>query len=175
MMKWKTLIVLMVFLTGACTRPASTLDLPPAPTDELRLCGTSDLQTSSSSNDAGGSIVFGVTLVNTSESPCILAGPPPVTLSGNGKPLKIEYLQADTEPLASPAPAALRIAPGESAIAILVWENYCGETLADGLTIHLGLTIDQSLEIQADRAVIPPCEAKNKPSTLTIYPYSYPP
>ncbi len=175
MMRWKTLIVLMVFLSSACTRPASILDPQPAPTDELRLCAAADLQTSSSSNDAGGSIVLGVTLVNASESPCILAGPPQVTLTANGQPLEIETLQADTEPVASPAPAALRIAPGESAIAILVWENYCGETLADGPTIHLGLTTDEALEIKAEGTATPQCAAKNEPSTLTVYPYSYPP
>jgi len=174
-MKRTILVILILFLTSACTRAASTLDLQPTLTDELRLCNAADLQPSSNSNDAGGSIVFGVTLVNTSGSLCILAGPPQVTLTGNGEPLKIEYLQADMEPVASPAPAALRIAPGESAIAILVWENYCGETLASGPTIYLGLTTEETLEIKADAAAIPQCVAKNQPSTLSVYPYSYPP
>src|SRR5687768_17496577 len=138
-MKWKTFAALLfLVLTGACTRPVSTLQLQPTPTDGVRLCAAPDLQTSSNSNDAGGSTVLGVTLVNASESPCILAGPPQVTLSGDGRPLEVELDQAEQEP----SPAALKISPGESAIAILVWQNYCGETPADSLTIHLDLTID---------------------------------
>jgi hypothetical protein len=174
-MKRANLIVLIVCLTSACTRPASTLDPQPTPTDGVRLCTVADLQTSSNSNDAGGSTVLGVTLVNTSKSPCILAGPPPVTLAGDGRVLDVEIAQDSAQEEIPSTPAALRIAPGESVIAILIWENYCGAAPTDNLTIHLDLTIDETLEIPAKEVITPRCEAKNRPSTLTIYPYSYPP
>jgi hypothetical protein len=181
-MRRKTLIVLaFLLLTGACTRPASTLEAQPAPTGSVRLCGAADLQPSSSSNGATGAIVLGVTLINQSETPCALPGQPQVALSNNphtpgavGQTLAVQVIQAQADQ-AAPTSVTLTIAPGESIIAILIWRNYCGEALADGVTIRLTLTTGQSLDIQADALAVPRCDAKNEPSTLLVNPYSYPP
>ncbi len=172
-MRRKTLFVLTLLIVScACTRTASTLAPRPSPTSEVRLCSTADLQTSSNSNGATGSIVLGVTLVNSSKSPCVLVGPPQVTLTVSGRPLDVQIVRVDQ---ASPSPTALTISPGESAIVILIWRNYCGAALADGPSIQLALTTGQTLDIKADVEAIPRCDAKNEPSTLTVNPYSYPP
>jgi hypothetical protein len=170
-MRQKTFIVLILFtLTSACTRPASAPGPEPA-TDGMRLCGAPDLQTSSGSNSTGDAIVLGVTLINQSGTACALAGQPQVMLSDHGRPLDVQYLEA------SPGvpPDELRLAPGELAILILTWDNYCAETLRDGPVMHLVLTPGKGLDIQAGPHAVPDCHAPGQPSTLTVSPYSYPP
>jgi len=167
-MKRTALLLTIALLTSACVRPASTLKPEPTSSGKVRLCGVADLQTSSNPNDAADSVTLGVTLVNTSQSPCALKNPPQVTLIGNGQPLDAKTIQTQADS------ATLTIAHGESAIAVLIWQNYCGETLKDGPSIHLALTTDESLDIKNVQAV-PGCEDSTQPSTLTIQPYSYPP
>ncbi len=174
-MKRTSLIVLsLLILTSACTRPASTLVPEASPTSEVRLCNASDLQTSSNSNGATGAIILGVTLVNTSKSACVLVGPPQVTLTGSGQTLDAQIIQAQADQTPH-APAALTVSPGESAIVILIWRNYCGETLTVGPIIHLSLTTDQALDIQTGVEAVPRCDVQDEPSTLTVNPYSFPP
>jgi hypothetical protein len=167
-MKPTSLHLLIALLTSACVRPASTLEPEPTSSGKVRLCGMADLQTSSNANDAAGSITLGVTLINTSQSPCALKNPPQVTLIGNGQPLDAKTIQTQADT------ATLTIAHGENAIAILIWQNYCGEMLKDGPSIHLALTTNESLDIK-NVQVVPGCDDSTQPSTLTIQPYSYPP
>lgn len=173
-MKRLTLFALILLLSSACTREASGPALEASPTSGTRLCAALDLQTSSNSNGATGAIQIGVTLVNASKSPCIVIGPPPVSLLKAGRPLGVQIVQtpADQTP---PAPAALNLAPGNSLIVILVWRNYCAAPLAGGPSIHLALTMDQALDIPVDAQAVPPCDAPGQPSTLTVNPYSFPP
>jgi hypothetical protein len=163
------LILTFLLVTGACTRPLSTLAPEPAPTSGMRPCGAADLQTSSSSNSIPDALMLGVTLINQTGTPCVLDGRPQITLTDHGRPLDLRIEDAQGVP-----PATLSIAPGESLIAILTWRNYCGETLND-LVIHLALAAGESLDIQTDLNAAPGCDAPGEPSTLTINPYSYPP
>lgn len=164
---------MFLILTSACTRPASSAGTEPA-TSAVGPCGAADLQTSSNSNGATGSIALGVTLVNTSKSLCAMEGTPQVALTANGQTLDVQMLQAPADQT-PPAPATLTVAPGESVIAILIWRNYCGETLPGGPTIRLTLGTGEKLDIRADAYAVPRCDVKTEPSTLTVNPYSYPP
>jgi hypothetical protein len=153
---------------------------PFTPAAEPRLCGASDLQSSSNTIDATSAVVLGVTLVNISKSPCVLAGFPQVTLLGDGQTLDLQYVesQPDQPPAADATPsseAQLTVSPTESALFILKWGNYCGETLKDSPVIHLVLAYGESVDIKTDITTIPRCDAPNNPSKLTINPYSYPP
>ena len=172
----KRIFILLIFssvLMSACTRLVSTPAPEPSLTGGIRSCTAADLQTSSSSNGASGAIVLGVTLLNQSKSPCALVGPPEVTLTDGSRPLDVEILPAEDQ--TQPAPAGLTIAPGESAVAILLWRNYCAQAPKNGATIHLVLPSGESLEIKTDIMAIPRCDVKDQPSTLTVNPYSYPP
>ena len=168
------IFVLMLLLASGCSREASAPAAQASPTGGTRLCRAADLQTSSNSNGATGAIQLGMTLVNISNSPCDLVGPPQVTLLGGGRALDVQVLQAAADQT-PPAPAALTLAPGDSVIEILVWRNYCGAALADGPVIHLALTTDQALEIGTAAQDVPRCDAQNQTSTLTVNPYSFPP
>jgi hypothetical protein len=183
MMKRLLLITLLtIALTAACTRAASDspptalpLNFPrPAP-GSTPLCQPADLQISSNSTSETGTLVLGITLTNQSKNPCALANPPQTTLlDDSGQPLDV---QASSTPgdQTPPAPAQMELAPGESAILSLVWQNYCQPLLNDSLTIRLGLSVGQDLEIVTMLLSPPRCEAKNEPSTVTVAPYSYPP
>lgn len=168
------LLISCALLLGACTRPISTAAPEAASTaGGTRACGAADLQTSSNSNDANGTIVLGVTLVNISKSPCALEGLPQVTLSDGQKPLDVQITQAGDQ--TPPVPSGLTVAAGESAVVILVWGNYCGPSLKDGATLQLVLANGETLKVKAEAAAVPHCDAKDQPSTLTVNPYSFPP
>jgi hypothetical protein len=147
---------------------------PFTPAADARLCAAADLQTSSNVHEDTGAIILGVTLINASTRPCSLQNPPQVTLLNADQPLAIQMTEA--EPLQTPPiPAALTISPGESAILILVWRNYCGGALKNAPGIHLALAAGETLNIKAGAPAVPRCEAATAPSTLTVNPYSYPP
>jgi hypothetical protein len=145
---------------------------PFTPAAQARLCGAADLQTSSNTHKDDSGVTLGVTLINTSTSPCSLQNLPQVTLLDADRPLDVQLVQAGEG--GTPV-AVLPISPGESVILILVWRNYCGEALKDGPSVRLALPAGESLTIQADASAVPRCEATNDPSTLTVNPYSYPP
>jgi Protein of unknown function (DUF4232) len=165
-------LTILLLATSACVRLASTP--PPEPSPEKEgLCRIADLQASSSSSDAGGSLVIGVTLFNISKSPCTLRGYPQMMLTANGKALNIQTVQARVGQESSVP--TLKIAPGESAIAIAVWENYCASAPTGDLGIRLTLATGEGLDLQSDIQSPPGCDASNQPSTLSVNPYSYPP
>ena len=169
------LFITLLLATCGCTRAASTsAPQSVATAGGTRLCAAADLRTSSNSNDASGSIQIGVTLVNVSQTACLVIGPPPVTMMGNGRVLDLQIIQAPSDQT-PPAPPAVMVAPGNSIVAILLWSNYCGGALAGGPTLHLALTTDQGLDIPLEPQAVPDCTAQNQPSTLTINPYSFPP
>jgi hypothetical protein len=172
-MKRIVLFLLLALLTAACERLGGLPQAAASPNAAPRLCAAADLQGSSSSNGAGGAIQIGVTLINVSKSPCILVGPPQITLKSGSAALAVQVVQAAAA-LTPPAPAGLSIAPGNGAIAILLWHNYCGTTLS-GVTIHFTITTDQGLDVQAGAEALPHCEVPGEPSTLTVQQYSYPP
>jgi hypothetical protein len=166
-------ITLLLLSTG-CTRPVSTALPDSSPTVGTALCAASDLGTSSNSNGASGDVQIGVTLVNNSKSACLVIGPPQVTLLAGGHALDVQVIQTPPNQT-PPAPAALTIAPGNSVIVILLWQNYCGPPPPDGVTVHLALTTDQALDIPLGIQGAPLCGSQGQPSTLTVAPYSFPP
>lgn len=179
------LALILILLTSACDRSVSTAGPisgrnPFTPAAAAHLCVAADLESSSNTIDATGSVVLGVTLVNRSKSPCVLAGAPQVTLTDNGQTLDLQYTESQPDqpsaPLETPSSQArLTVAPGESAVFILVWGNYCGETPKDSPVIHLALPESASLEIQTGVSSVPHCDAPNNRSTAAISSYSYPP
>jgi hypothetical protein len=89
-----------------------------------------------------------------------LTNPPQVTLlNGSREPLDVQVSDA----------------PGESAIASLVWRNACQPLPNDSLTMRLELSAGQNLDVVTQLLSEPRCDAKTEPSTLTVAPYSYPP
>ena len=176
------LFCLLLFLLSACKRAASDspptslpLNFPSPAPGSTPLCQPADLQTSSNSTGATGALVLGITLTNKSKNPCGLSNPPQITLlNGSGQPLDVQTssLPNDQTP---PAPLQMQLAPGESAILTLIWRNTCQPLPNDNLTIRLGLSTGQNLDVVTNILSEPRCDAKNEPSTLTIAPYSYPP
>jgi hypothetical protein len=171
--------LILLLLTTACVRPASTAQPmsgrnPFTPAAGARLCAAADLQTSSSAHEDAGAVILGVTLINASMRPCNFQNPPQVTLFDADQPLDVQVTQA--EPLETPpVPTVLTIAPGESVILILAWRNQCGAAPKTGAAIHLALPDGETLNIKTGAPVVPRCDAANAPSTLTVNPYSYPP
>jgi hypothetical protein len=175
-MKPLALAVLTILLlsASACVRLISTPLPEPSPDKRsVDLCTAADLQTSSNSSAATGSVILGVTLLNISESPCILRGYPQMTLTANGQALDVQTVQARVGQESSIP--MLTIAPGESAIAIAIWNNYCAKAPKSGLGIHIILATGESLDFKTSIQSLPACDASGKPSTLSINPYSYPP
>jgi hypothetical protein len=69
----------------------------------------------------------------------------------------------------------MELAPGESAILSLVWQNYCQPLPNNSLTISLAFSAGQKLEVVTSDLSGPRCDAKSDPSTLVVAPYSSPP
>jgi hypothetical protein len=173
---------LSLFLLSACLRPASDLPPTPPPLDfpspapgTTPLCLLGDLKTSSNSIDTGEALLLGLTLTNQTKNPCALTNPPQLGLqTGNGQPLEIQAA-AMTPVQTPPAPVEVILAPGESVIVSLTWQNYCQPLPKNGLTLQLTLSEQTELKTAIQIGAGPRCDAKDKPSTLTITPYSYPP
>ncbi len=174
--------LLTITLTTACTRAASNsppTELPinfpsPAP-GSTPLCQPADLQTSSNSIETGEALLIGLTLTNQTKNPCALTNPPQVALlAGANQPLQTQ-LTAMSASQTPPAPAELQLAPGESVIISLVWNNYCQPLPNDHLSIRLALSATQNLDVATRILAAPRCDAKNAPSLLKVAPYSYPP
>jgi hypothetical protein len=166
----------ILLITSACVRPISTAPAtsgrnPFTPEAEALLCVATDLETSSSQHVDGGGGILGVTLINRSENSCKLQNPPQVALLGANGPLEVESSASANESETE----ELTIASGESAVLVLVWDNYCGAALTNGPIISLTLPGGEKLDVRADAASVPGCQDAAAPSTLTIHPYSYPP
>jgi len=177
------LALAILFLTAACIRPVSTAQPddgsnPFTPVAGPRLCAAADLQASSNAHEAPDSLALGVTLVNQSGTRCGLQNPPQVTVDGLEPPPDVRDASASAEgtPSGQGAPAGtLIVSPGESAVLILAWRNYCGEMPGDGPTLHLTLSEEETVEINVDTPTAPRCEDTSAPSTLDVNPYGYPP
>lgn len=166
--------LLISLFTSACNRSVSTIEPytgknPFTPAATAHPCTADDLQTSSNAHSDAGAVTLGVTLINQSQNPCTMQPPPQINLLDADKPLDIKEIQtgADKSPLS--------IAPGESLIVILAWDNYCGAVLKDDPNLQLKLTEGETLTVKANLKEPPRCHDSNAPSTLTINPYSYPP
>jgi hypothetical protein len=119
--------------------------------------------------------VLGVTLTNQIKGPCTLSNPPQASLlDSSGQPIDLQTTIISPEQT-PPAPALMKLAPGESAIASLVWRNYCQLPNTDGLILRLELAKDQNLDVEMKALALPRCDAKEEPSTITVAPYSVPP
>ena len=166
----------------ACNRAASAsqptqpvANFPTIAPNRLPLCKTSELQISSNSNATDGSVILGVTLTNKSQGLCTLSNPPIVNLvDTNQKAIDVKNIL--TLPAqAQPAPAFVQLAPGESVIASLIWDNYCQNPAIKIENLLLTIGKDQTLKIEMNILTIPRCDAKKEPSTFKVGPYSVPP
>jgi hypothetical protein len=181
-MKRMLLIFLMTTLTVACTRAASN----PAPTEpalnfpspvpgNIPLCQAAELQTSSNSLEASGTVTLGVTLTNQSKNPCTLSNPPQVSLlDGNGEDLKLGTAVSPAVQT-PPAPNIILLAPAESVIMTLIWRNFCQTLPTDSLILHLALSEKQVLDVKMQTPGKPGCDTPDQASSLKIAPYSSPP
>jgi hypothetical protein len=178
-------IIIFLFislLSSACTRTASealptepALDFPTPSVDALPACTSPDLLTSASSNEAGDAITLGVTFTNKSGNLCTLANPPEIVLlDANDRPIKARINQLPNE-MTPPAPAVFVLAPNDSVIASLVWQNYCQVLPGSMLSIQLTLTKNKTVNVAVKLSTEPHCNNKNEPSTLMVAPYSNPP
>jgi hypothetical protein len=71
--------------------------------------------------------------------------------------------------------ASLNIAPGESVILVVLWQNYCAKSPTSDLTLRLTMRDGQTLDVALGSLTIPDCSDSKSPSMLTVNPYSYPP
>ena len=181
-MKRMLLILILSVIITACSRAASSsqptqpaANFPTVAPDELPLCKSTDLQTSSNSNPADGAIILGVTLTNSSKNLCTLSNPPIASLVDEGNKT-IEIKNVVTLPAqAKPASALIQLGPGDSVIGTLIWRNYCQNPDIKIRKLLLNLGKDQILTIEMKIQTIPRCDAKNEPSTINVGPYSVPP
>jgi len=151
------------------------LNFPEISTDSIPLCKPSDLETSSNYNEVQGKVLLGITLINKSKSPCTLANPPQVSLlDKERKSLGITSIKS-TFVQTPVAPRLVTIAPDESEIVSLIWQNYCQPPSGDDFIIQFVFAQNQTLDVTMKVLASPGCTAKDEPSTVTISPYSVPP
>jgi len=181
-MKRLSLIVFTIFLTVGCTRAASTpiptgqpLNFPTQSLADIVLCQPADLQTSSNSIGATGSVILGFTLTNTSKTPCALSTPAQVTLlTASGETIKVQMV--DNPDIQTPsAESRLVLAPAASKIISVIWRNYCQSLPVDSLIVRIGLSEKENLENHLKISAAPHCDARAEASTMIIMPYSDPP
>jgi hypothetical protein len=96
-----------------------------------------------------GEVGLGGLLKNTGKTPCLLGSLPQVVLSTrDGRPLDVDYNMQ--EPIASSTPGTpqadqtseetIGLLPGQAANLIIMWGNWCGTAIANGVVIQLTLT-----------------------------------
>jgi hypothetical protein len=182
MMKKRTFILLLILLTSACSRAASStqptepaLNFPTISPDNIALCTSADLATSANSNGTPESIAMGVTLTNQSKNICMLLNPPQISLfNADDKPIVLttrDILAVQTPP----APAMIQLAPSQSVIISMIWQNYCQPVKTNDLIMHLNLAEDQHVEVKMKLQTMPGCQDQASLSLLSIAPYSIPP
>jgi hypothetical protein len=116
-----------------------------------------------------------MTLTNQSKQICTLSNLPQASLlDANSRLIELHSIQMPSAQT-PPAPDLMQLAPNESAIVTLVWQNFCLAAPVEPIIARLTLTKNQYLDIKMNVLAVPGCDDKNGPSTLTIAPYSYPP
>jgi hypothetical protein len=178
----KVLILLFIgVLSAACSRPTSTpqptepaLNFPTPVLSSVPECAPSDLLTSASSNPSIDGVMLGLTLTNKSGASCKLTNPPQaLLLDANNETLAVQNSPLD--PIQTPpAPLIMVLAPNDSTIITLVWRNYCQPLPGDKITIRLTLA-QNNAKVEVKLPAPPQCNAKDKPSTIIVAPYSNPP
>ncbi len=156
-----------------------TLTSTPAIPPNSPLCTPGDLKTAFSTNVAMQSILLGVSLTNTSHSPCYMqAWPQVILVDGQGNPLNLEYGYFDfhndastaaTEEAREATAAKAGLWPGWTARFTLMWGNWCGTPITSGVVIRLTL-LDQSaiINVPTDISAGGECESPDYRSHVGI-------
>jgi len=182
MLRYATSFLLLILLTSACSRSASSppptqpaVNFPTIAPESIPPCVPEDLETSSNTNGTPESFTLGVTLTNRSKNICRLSNPPQISLlSTEGKPIEL-IIKAITVIQTPPAPATIQLVPSQAVIITLIWQNYCQPLKNSNLILRLKLVPNQDLDIKMKLQTLPVCQTKSDPSVLLIAPYSVPP